>query len=75
MDEDQDGYIETNPHGQQIGSYLKVVGSTTKEVDFLYDEAIDNHDSVMIIPNPSYDSVPGGVKLEDNPSYNKIKYT
>ena len=60
---------ETNTHGWQRGSYLKVVGSTNKE------GAIDNHDNVKINPNPSYDSVPGGVKLEDNPSYNKIKYT
>ena len=72
--EDQDGYVETNSLSTQRADYLKVIGSTTKEKEsqWLYDEATDDTDKVNINPNPSYNIVSSGVKLEDNPSYNKI---
>ena len=34
-----------------------------------------DNDNVKTDVNPSYDSMPGGVKLVDNPSYSKIKFT
>ena len=71
-DEDQDGCVETNSQSTQRAGYLKVIGSTTKEEESFYDNDTDNVGNVEINPNPSYDSVSGGVKLEDNPSYNKI---
>ena len=71
-DEDQNGYAETNSQSTQRAGYLKVIGSTTKKEESIYDNDTDNVGSVEINPNPSYDSVSGGVKLEDNPSYNKI---
>ena len=71
---DQDGYIETNSQSTQIAGYYKLIGSTTKEEELVYDNRNDDADKVETNPNPSYDSVSGGVKLEDNPSYNKIKY-
>ena len=74
-DEDQDGYVETNPQSTQRAGYRKVIGSTTKEEESVYDNDTDDTGNAKINLNPSYDSVSGGVKLEDNPSYNKIKYT
>ena len=74
-DEDKDGYVETNSLNTQRAGYLKVIGSTTKEEESVYDNDTDDTDNVKINLNPSYDSLSGGVKLEDNPSYNKIKYT
>ena len=71
-DEDQDGYVETNSQSTRRAGYLKIIGSTTKKEESVYDNDTDNVGSVEINPNPSYDSVSGGVKLEDNPSYNKI---
>ena len=73
-DEDEDGYVETDLHSTQAAGYLKVIGSTAKEEKSVYDVATDDIDNVNIDPNPSYDSVSRGVKLEDNPSYNKIKH-
>ena len=73
--QDQDGYIETNSQSTQIaGNYLKLIGSTTKKQESIYDNRNDDAEKVETNPNPSYDSVSGGVKLEDNPSYNKIMY-
>ena len=72
--EDEDGYVETDLHSTQAAGYLKVIGSTAKEEKSVYDVATDDIDNVNIDPNPSYDSVSRGVKLEDNPSYNKIKH-
>ena len=74
-DEDQDGYVETNSQSTQRAGHLKVIGSTTKEEESVYDNDTDDTGNVKININPSYDSVSGGVKLQDNPSYNKIKYT
>ena len=72
-DEDEDGYVETNPQSTQRAGYLNVTGSTTKEEESVYDNDTDDTGNVKI--NPSYDSLSGGVKLQDNPSYSKIKYT
>ena len=69
---DKDGYVETNSYSAQTTDYLKVIGSTTKEEESVYDIATDDTDNVKTNPNPSYDSVSGGVKMEDNPSYNKV---
>ena len=60
-DEDQHGYVETNTHR---GGYLKVTGSPTKEEESVYDVATNDIDNVKINPNPCYDSVSRGVKLE-----------
>ena len=73
-DEYQVSYVETDLHSTQAAGYLKVIGSTAKEEKSVYDIATDDIDNVNIDPNPSYDSVSRGVKLEDNPSYNKIKH-
>ena len=73
-DEDEDGYVETNSQSTQRAGYLKVMGSTTKGEESVYDNDTDDTGNTEINPNPSYDSVSGGVKLEDNPSYNKIKH-
>ena len=73
MSEDQD-YVETNLQSTQRADYLEITGFTTKEEESVYDNDTDNTGNVQINPNPSYDSVSVGVKLEDNPSYNKIKY-
>ena len=51
--------------------YLEIVGPNTKEESPAVLAA--NIVNVTIDPNPSYESMSGGVKLEDNPSYNKIK--
>ena len=67
-DEDENGYVETNVNNTQTAGYLKVIGSTSKEEESVYDVATDD---VNINPNPSYESVSSDVKLEDNPSYNK----
>ena len=37
---------------------------TTKEEELVYDVATDDTDNVKINPNPSYDLVSRGVKLE-----------
>ena len=71
-DEDQDDYVETNPQSTQRAGYLKVIGSTTKEEESVYDNDTDDTGNIKINLNPSYDSVSGGVKLEDNPSYSTI---
>ena len=71
-DEDQHGYVETNSNSIQAAGYLQ---SMTKEDESVYDVATDDIDNVNIDPNPSYDSVSRGIKLEDNPSYNKIIHT
>ena len=68
-DEDQAVYVETNSQNTQRAGYLKVIGSTTKEDESVYDNDTDEMGNVKINPNPSYDLVSGGVKLEDNPSY------
>ena len=73
-DQDQDGYVENNSQSTQIIGNLKLIGSTTKEQESIYDNRNDDADKVETNPNASYDSVSAGVKLEDNPSYNKIKY-
>ena len=70
-DEDQHGYVETNLHSTHGAGYLKVTESTTQKEELVYDVATDDINNVKINPNPSYDSVSRGIKLENNPSYNK----
>ena len=72
MSEDEDGYVETKSQSTQRADYLKIIGSTTKEEESVYDNETDDTGNVKINLNPSYDSVSGGVKLKDNPSYSKI---
>ena len=74
-DEDQDGYVETSSRGIQKEGYLKVIGSTTKAEELVYDDVAGDIDNVKINANPSYDSVPSSVKLEGHPSYNLINHT
>ena len=73
-DENKDayGYVETNSCSAQRADYLKVIGSTTKEEESVYDNDSDETGSVKINTNPSYNLVSGGVKLEDNPSCIKL---
>ena len=73
--EDGDGYAETNSLSMHKADYHKVIGPTNKEEELVHDVSTDDTDNVKINPNPSYDAVSGGIKLEDNPSYNKIKHT
>ena len=62
-------------HGIQKEGYLKVIESTTKAEELVYDDVAGNIDNVKINANPSYDSVPRSAKLESNPSYNLISRT
>ena len=71
-DEDEDGYVDCNSQGTQRAYYLKIIGPTNREKESVYDNDTDDIDNVKVNPNSSYDSVSGGVKLEDNPSYSKI---
>ena len=66
-DEDEDGYVETNSQSTQRADYCRIIGSTTNEEELAYDNGTDDSGKVEINPNPSYVSVSGGVKLEDNP--------
>ena len=68
----KDGYFEAKSYSTQREDYHKVIGSAIKEEELVYDVATDHTDRVKINPNPSYDAVSGGVKLEENPSYNKV---
>ena len=58
-DEDTDDYLQINSQG----AGYKITGR---------DVATGDIDNVTIIPNPSYEVVSGGVRLQDNPSYSKI---
>ena len=69
---DKDVYVEANSCSTQRADYHNLTGSATKEKESMYDVATDDTDNVKITPNPSYDAVSGGIKLEENPSYNKI---
>ena len=55
--EDEDGYVETNSLSMQRADYHKVIGSTIKEGESVYDVATDDMNDVKINLNPSYDSV------------------
>ena len=68
-DEDQDGYVDCNSQSTQRAYYLKITGPTNREKESVYDNDTDDINNVKVNLNPSYDSVSGGVKLEDNPSY------
>ena len=65
--DDHDGYIKSDAKETDL-AYLEIIGAESLAV------AADSV-NVTIDPNPSYESMSGGVKLEDNPSYNKIKLT
>ena len=70
---DQYSYVAVKSnqlHSHRAGGtadYLNLMESTTTK-DHSYD------DNIGITPNPSYDTVPGGTKLEDNPSYDKMNF-
>ena len=72
---DEDGYVKTNSLNMQKADYHKVTGSAIKEEESVYDVTPDDTDQVKINSNPSYHLVSGDVKVEDNPSYSKIKHT
>ena len=57
--EEGDGYLQIYSHNVQGPGY-RATGNVV---------ATDN---VTLIPNPSYEVASGGVRLQDNPSYNKI---
>ena len=59
-------YVQTDDGSVQ---HDKVVGATTSGGE--YEEVIDPADNVNINPNQSY-ALPQDVKLEDNPSYDKL---
>ena len=70
---DQYSYVAVKSnqlHSHRAGGtadYLNLMDSTTTK-DHSYD------DNIGITPNPSYDTVPGGIKVEDNPSYDKMNF-
>ena len=64
--------VETNSHSTRNADYFEIIGSTTKTRELTCNLTTGNKNVVTINPNPCYDSVSGSVKLEDNPSYNKI---
>lgn len=53
-------------HSEEEADYLDLMEYTTK--DHSYDDSIGNN------PNPSFNTVPGDIKLEDNPSYDKMNF-
>ena len=61
----EDGYLSIITHTAQ-GEDCKVTGDVVNS---------DIDSGVAINPNPSYEVVSGGVNLEDNPSYSKMKHT
>ena len=65
--DDHDGCVKSGAKETDL-AYLEIIGAESLAV------AADSV-NVTIDPNPSYESMSGGVKLEDNPSYNKIKLT
>ena len=73
MCEDQYSYVAVKSNqlhshkAERAADYLDLMESTITN-NHSYDDSIGNN------PNPSYDTVPGGIKLEDNPSYNKINF-
>ena len=72
--EDHDVYVEIDQDHSQSAEgtgYLELIGPTTQEMSPAV--AVDAA-NVMINPNPSYELLTGGVRLQDNPSYNKIKF-
>ena len=69
-DESKHIHTESSSHSTQgAADSARIVGFATMEEKGVCDDMED----IKIDPNPSYDTVSGAVKLEDNPSYNKIK--
>ena len=60
-DIDEDGYLQVYSYNSQTAGY-KATGNS------------HDTDNVTVIPNPSYEVASRGVKLQNNPSYNKITY-
>ena len=60
----EDGYLSIITHTAQ-GEDCNVTGDVVNS---------DINSGVAINPNPSYEVVSGGVNLEDNPSYSKMKH-
>ena len=69
--EDEDGCIDTNSQGAQRADYLEATGCTTNEEESVFDNNNDDTGKVEV-NNPFYVSVSRDVKLENNPSRNKI---
>ena len=55
-DEGEDCYIGYNSQSTQRAGYLKVIGSTTKEEESVYDNDTDDTGNVKVNLNPSHDS-------------------
>ena len=75
ISEDQDGYVKTDQyrsHSREVSDYLEILVPSTNDKR---SAGAGDTDNVKTDTNSSYDSVPGGVKLVDNPSYNKVKFT
>ena len=75
ISEDQDGYVKADQyysHSREVSDYLEIILSTTNDEN---SAGIGDTDNININPNPLYNLVQVGVKLEDNPSYNKFKST
>ena len=73
ISEDHDGYVEVDLdhlHSTEGTGYLELLEPTTKEKSPAV--AVDAA-NVTINPNPSYELMKGGVELQDNPSYTKLK--
>ena len=73
--DDHDGYVKGDQdylHSAKGTDYLEIIGPDTKGESPAVATDIVN---VAIDPNPSYESMSGGVKLQDNPSYCKVKLT
>ena len=71
-DENQHCSVQTTSYSTRNVDYYEIIESPTKTRELTCNLTTDNMDNVTINPNPCYDSVSGSVKLEDNPSYNKI---
>ena len=75
ISKDQDSYAKTDQyhlHSREVANDLEMIVPSTN--DKRSAGAGDTY-NVKTDANPSYDSMPGGVKLVDNPSYSKIKFT
>ena len=70
-DESKHIHTESSLHTTQGAvDSARIVGFATTEEKGVSDDM----DDVKVNPNPAYDTLSGAVKLEDNPSYNTIKY-
>ena len=75
ISKDQDSYAKTDQyhlHSREVANDLEIIVPSTNDKR---SAGAGDTDNVKTDVNPSYDSMLGGVKLVDNPSYNKIKFT